>query len=106
MSVTRFFAAKLRAEYAGDDDKSKKIRERLFQTHLSLYLSLPYVSNVRGVNGSQPLSVTQGYHYAILVVFESEEKIAYYNDEEPLHLAFKAQNKQYIENVFTWAFLD
>ncbi|KAF8526700.1 hypothetical protein JB92DRAFT_3108112 [Gautieria morchelliformis] len=89
MPVTRFVAVKVKDEYAADDEKSKQTREEFFQKHLALYRSRPYVTKVQGrLGGNQPLG--QGYTYGIVVEFESEEKVAYYNDVDPEHLDFKA----------------
>ncbi|KAF8584137.1 hypothetical protein K439DRAFT_1616927 [Ramaria rubella] len=104
MTVTRFLAAKFKDEYAGDDEKSMQIREHIFQKTLSLYKSLPYISNIQGVYGQQNSPLDHGYHYAFVVQFESEEKVAYYNDVEPAHLKHKAYCIPYFETVFMWAF--
>ncbi|KAF8573336.1 hypothetical protein K439DRAFT_1630353 [Ramaria rubella] len=106
MTVTRFFSGKFKDEYAGDDDKSKQVREQLFQKHLALYKSRPYITSVQGVHGGQslPHAMTHGFHYAFVVEFESEEKVAYYNDVDPAHLEFKAHSLPYMAAAFIWAF--
>jgi hypothetical protein len=45
---TRFVAVKFKDEYAGDDEKSKEVREGHFQKHVAIYKSRPYVTKVHG----------------------------------------------------------
>ncbi|KAF8574058.1 hypothetical protein K439DRAFT_879487 [Ramaria rubella] len=104
MTVTRFLAAKFKEEYAGDDERPKQIREQIFQKTFSLYKSLPYISNIQGMHGQQIPPLNHGYHYAFVVEFESEEKVAHYNNVEPAHLEHKAYCIPYFETVFMWAF--
>ncbi|KAF8526699.1 hypothetical protein JB92DRAFT_2870688 [Gautieria morchelliformis] len=101
--ATRFVAVQFKDEYSGDDEKSKQVRDGLFQKHVALYKSRPYVTKVHSMYGGvQPSG--QGYHYAVVAKFESEEKAAYYDDVDPEHLEFRTQGRSLVQNIFAWGF--
>jgi len=104
MAITRFLALKFKEEHAGTDEKAKQTREEVYNQHLDLYRTRPYVQDVQSSIGSQTSGLAHGYHYAFVVKFESEEKVKYYADEDKEHLEFKKKYGPFTETLFAWEF--